>query len=136
MSFYFINNNNQLLYNSFNIPHIITDSFNDNNIKRNIKYILKYCQLFLYENDTFYEFCIDNEQLNIHKQFIIRKLDYLIRIFEYKIKSEIKEKYKMLENIISVHEFEHILNEEVNNNKYISLSKNTLLEMILYDNEI
>jgi hypothetical protein len=139
MSFYFINEYNQLVYNNFNKPYIVSDCFSNNeeySIEKNIKNIIEYSKVFLYENKTFEEFHFDNEQLSIHKQFIIRKLDYLIRLFENKIKSEIKEKYKMLENILNSYEFENIIKQEINNNKYISISRNILLEMILSDNEI
>ena len=136
MSFYTINRNNQLVFNYINgTRNILNDTVESISLEKNIENIIKYCQLLLYENDIFDDFKFNTEQLNIHKQFITRKLDYLNQLMEYKIESEIRDKYRILENILGHIEFEYIINEELIRNKHVRLSRDMLLEMILPNSE-
>ena len=137
MSFYTINRHNQLVCNYFNgTRNILNATVESISLEKNIENIIKYCQLLLYENDIFDDFEFNTEQLNIHKQFITKKLDYFNQLIEYKIESEIRDKYRILENILGHIEFEYIINEELIKNKHVRLSRDMLLEMILpTDNE-
>jgi len=124
MNHYFININNEFTNSILGI----------NYIEKSINYMVEYCYLFLHDKQFLNDFDFDKEQLDIHKQFITRKLEHLNNILEYKVENEIRDKYKILENILDTFEIEYIINNELSKNKYVSMSRNMLLEIAYLSN--
>lgn len=107
------------------LPKISLDFFLENSIK----YLLEYCYIFLYDEGTFDVFEFNEEQLSIHKQFITKKLVYLNKLIEYKMKREIRNKYKFMENVLGKYEIECIVNNELNKNELIIMTREMLFEL-------
>jgi len=126
--------NNQLLSNNFNNRYVYILDRNISSIENSIKYIVEYCYLFLHDEKFLNDFNFDKKQLNIHKEFITRKLEYLNNVLEYKVENEIRHKYKILENVIGTFEIEYIINNELSKNEYVTMSRNMLLEIAYLSN--
>lgn len=121
MNLNFLELTNEQLY----IPKIGLDFFLENSIK----YLLEYYYVLIYDVCVFDNFEFDKEQLNTHKQFVIKKLVYLEEIIEYKIKREIRDKYKFMENILGKYEIEYIVNNELNKNELVIMTREMLFEL-------
>lgn len=100
-----------------------------NTLENKIEKLIEYCRLITYDKHMFDEFEFGQEQLNIHKRFVIDKLFYLNRIIEHKIQNEIREKYTVLKNVLCDFEINHIVNSELCKNIHVMLSREMLFIM-------